>query len=147
MANICLTFGTKAPMQNLAQAIRSVDGLAAWWTGGTTGNPAKGGDIAFRFGDNGGFGMRVKEDSDTRILWECVSGPDEWVGTQIEFRIVPEESHTQLMFRHLGWEKEDGFFHHCSMKWATFMLSLRDYVESGKGRPFPNDLKIEANGM
>ncbi len=33
------------------------------------------------------------------------------------------------------------------MKWATFLLSLKDYVETGRGRPFPNDLKIEATGM
>jgi len=29
----------------------------------------------------------------------------------------------------------------------TFLLSLRDYVETGAGRPFPNDIKIEASGM
>jgi hypothetical protein len=32
---------------------------------------------------------------------------------------------------------------HCSMKWATFMLSLRELVETGKGRPSPVDLKID----
>jgi hypothetical protein len=31
------------------------------------------------------------------------------------------------------------------MKWATFMLSLRDYLETGKGRPFPNDIQIDLN--
>jgi hypothetical protein len=29
------------------------------------------------------------------------------------------------------------------MKWATFLLSLRDYVETGKGKPSPHDLKID----
>jgi hypothetical protein len=46
-----------------------------------------------------------------------------------------------------GWNSENAFFHHCSTKWATFLLSLRDYVENGVGRPFPNDIKIEASGM
>ncbi len=32
-------------------------------------------------------------------------------------------------------------------KWATFLLSLRDYVEQGQGQPFPDDVKIEASGM
>ena len=31
---------------------------------------------------------------------------------------------------------------HCSTKWATFLLSLRDLVETGKGKPAPADLKI-----
>jgi hypothetical protein len=32
--------------------------------------------------------------------------------------------------------------HHCSTKWATFLLSLKDYVEQGEGRPEPRDTKI-----
>ena len=31
---------------------------------------------------------------------------------------------------------------HCSTKWATFLLSLRDLVETGQGQPSPDDLKI-----
>jgi hypothetical protein len=34
------------------------------------------------------------------------------------------------------------FTAHCSTKWATFLLSLRDLVETGKGRPAPNDILI-----
>jgi hypothetical protein len=29
------------------------------------------------------------------------------------------------------------------MKWATFLLSLRELLETGKGRPSPDDLKID----
>jgi hypothetical protein len=29
------------------------------------------------------------------------------------------------------------------MKWATFMLSLKDLVETGKGKPSPNDITID----
>ena len=31
---------------------------------------------------------------------------------------------------------------HCSTKWATFLLSLRDLAETGQGRPAPHDLRI-----
>ena len=31
---------------------------------------------------------------------------------------------------------------HCSMKWATFLLSLRKLVETGQGAPAPDDLEI-----
>ncbi len=147
MANICLTFGTKASHEKLIDALTTVKGLAAWWTEGTSGDAVKGGEVAFRFGDNGGFDMRVDECDENGVLWEVVGGPDEWVGTQIEFKIIREDEHNQVMFRHIGWADEGPFFHHCSMKWATFMLSLKNYVEMGSGRPFPNDLKIEATGM
>lgn len=91
--------------------------------------------------------MRVVESGDTGVHWECIQGPDDWLGTRIEFNIHQHDTHTQLMFRHIGWNSESPFFYHCSTKWATFLLSLRNYVEGGKGMPFPNDLKIEANGM
>jgi hypothetical protein len=32
--------------------------------------------------------------------------------------------------------------HHCSTKWATFLLSLRDVVEGRAGHPAPRDVKI-----
>jgi len=32
---------------------------------------------------------------------------------------------------------------HCSMKWATFLLSLREFVETGTGKPSPRDIKID----
>jgi hypothetical protein len=32
---------------------------------------------------------------------------------------------------------------HCSMKWAVFLMSLRDLVETGTGKPAPQDVKID----
>jgi len=143
MPNICLSIGTKADANRILAAINTVDGLKAWWTNGTSGSPAPGGTLAFRFGGNGGFDMRVVKSDARHVQWECVSGPDDWLGTRIEFELQSGEKQNKLMFRHAGWRSENPHFHHCSTKWATFLLSLRDEVESGQGRPFPNDVKIE----
>lgn len=147
MANICLTFSTTVPASKLLEAVSTIDGLAAWWTTGTSGDPKLNGVIAFRFGENGGFDMRVVQCNQNNVHWECIDGPEDWVGTHIEFNLQQEDNCTRLMFRHAGWKAENSFFHHCSMKWATFLLSLKDLVERGKGRAFPDDLKIEAEGM
>ena len=147
MPNICLSFGTKAAASTILNALTTVDGLASWWTTETRGNPELGGMVSFTFGANGGFDMRVIKNDEKHVHWECTQGPEDWLGTRIEFEIQKQETHNQIMFRHAGWQSENPFFHHCSTKWATFLLSLRDYVEGGKGRPFPNDLKIEATGM
>jgi hypothetical protein len=32
--------------------------------------------------------------------------------------------------------------HHCSTKWAVFLLSLMNWLERGEGRPVPYDVKI-----
>lgn len=147
MPNICLTFGTTTPATKIFDALTTLSGLASWWTNETAGDTAQGGTITFTFGGNGGFDMRVIKSDPAHVHWECINGPDDWIGTRIEFDIHQENDHNQVMFRHAGWSNENGFFHHCSTKWATFLLSLRDYVETGKGRPFPDDIKIEAFGM
>jgi hypothetical protein len=36
--------------------------------------------------------------------------------------------------------------HHCSTKWATFLLSLKQLLETGKGRPAPDEVKIYVGG-
>jgi hypothetical protein len=142
-----LTFGTRTKQSRILDALTTLDGLASWWTSETTGDPAEDGTVTFTFGDNGGFDMRVIKSDAQQVHWECVNGPDGWVGTRIEFDIDARDTHNQVLFRHAGWDSENAFFHHCSTKWATFLLSLRDYVENGVGRPFPNDIKIEASGM
>lgn len=32
--------------------------------------------------------------------------------------------------------------HHCSIKWATYLMSLKQLIEGGEGAPSPRDLKI-----
>lgn len=147
MPNICLTFGTKAAATQILHALTTLDGLTGWWTRETSGNTTLGGTIHFTFGSNGGFDMQVVKSDAASVHWQCTQGPEEWLGTRIEFTILTEPSHNQLMFRHFGWSEEVAFFYHCSTKWATFLLSLRDYVEQGVGQPFPDDVKIEASGM
>src|SRR6185437_3685122 len=35
------------------------------------------------------------------------------------------------------------FMHHCSTKWGIFLMSLKSILETGKGAPYPNDVKID----
>jgi hypothetical protein len=32
--------------------------------------------------------------------------------------------------------------YHCSTKWATFLMSLKALIETGKGDPAPDDVQI-----
>ena len=67
----------------------------------------------------------------------------EWLGTDITFDLSQQDDQTIVLFAHRNWSESTEFTSHCSMKWATFLLSLRDYVESGKGKPSPDDIKID----
>lgn len=140
--------GIKAPPTQVYAALATIDGLAGWWTRATTGSAAPGGRIDFRFHaptgeDIGGFGMAVLEQTPDQVVrWQVQDGPDEWQGTDIEFRLSQQDGQTIVLFGHRRWREAGEFMAHCSTKWATFLLSLRDLVETGRGQPAPADLKI-----
>lgn len=143
--------GIKAPLSQVYAALATIDGLAGWWTEATTGQSQPGGHVAFRFHDAtgtdiGGFGMDVIELApDRRVRWQVQEGPAEWLGTDVEFALSQQDGQTIVMFGHRGWRDAGPggeFMAHCSTKWATFLLSLRDWVETGRGQPAPRDLKI-----
>ena len=148
MVDIVHRVGIKAPASKVYAALSTIAGLADWWTEATTGSSKAGGVVTFRFhtetGEEiGGFDMDVVElQPDQKVRWLVKAGPAEWVGTSIEFDLSRQDEHTIVMFGHRGWREEVEFTAHCSTKWATFLLSLRDLVETGKGRPAPHDLRI-----
>lgn len=148
MMDIVHRIGIKAPASKVYAALSTIDGLASWWTTATTGNSKPDGAITFRFhtetGDEiGGFDMDVLElVPDEKVRWRVKAGPAEWVGTDIEFLLDRQDEYTIVMFGHRNWREEVEFTAHCSTKWATFLLSLRDLLESGKGKPAPNDVRI-----
>jgi uncharacterized protein YndB with AHSA1/START domain len=131
-----------ASPEQVYEALTTLDGLSAWWTEKTTGDPEIGGVIEFRF-SNGGLDARVAElEPGRRVSWLVVEGPQEWVGTTIQFDLRREGAYTIVLFRHEGWREPVEFMHHCSTKWATFLLSLKQLVETGEGTPNPRDVQI-----
>ncbi len=122
----------------LINSLTTLQGLSSWWTKETSGSTNVGDVIEFRFGGSG-FDMKVLKSNENSVLWEVIAGPDEWIGTRVNFDIRNHEKGVILYFAHTGWEEESEFHHHCSMKWATFLLSLKDYLEKGAGKPYPDD--------
>ncbi len=132
----------KIAPQKLYDALTTVEGLAGWWTEDTTGDPDLGGTIAFRF-PPGGFDMKVTDlVPNQRVTWEVVGGPEEWIGTQIDFTLRVEGDWTVLLFSHAGWAEPVEFMHHCSTKWASYLMSLKLLVETGTGLPSPRDVRV-----
>jgi uncharacterized protein YndB with AHSA1/START domain len=126
------------------RALTTREGLSAWWTTDTQGESKVGGVLLFRFG-TGGFDMKVLElQRDERVLWQVVEGPAEWIGTKISFELKQEGDWTIILFKHEGWKEPVEFMHHCSTKWAVFLLSLKSLLETGKGAPWPNEIKLDS---
>jgi uncharacterized protein YndB with AHSA1/START domain len=138
MPDILHRVGIDAPPERVFQALTTLDGLRGWWVADATGDADAGGTIDFGF-----CKMRVIDaEPDELVRWHCLEGPEEWVYTEVTFRLEWKEGQTFVLFAHTDWKEPVEFMHHCSTKWATFLLSLRDDVEGAGGRPAPRDVKI-----
>lgn len=143
MVDILHRVGVVAPLDAVYNAVATPEGIASWWTTDTKGTGEVGGQLAFRFGADGGFDMDVLElDPSGHVRWRVTDGPEEWIGTEIDWNLDQRGEYTIVNFAHEGWREPVEFMHHCSTKWATFLLSLRDLVETGHGRPAPDDVRI-----
>ena len=149
MVDIIHRIGIKSPTAQVYKALSTIKGLANWWTKEVEGDEQVGGKIEFTFRSDTGeikgkMIMEVQELNPQKdVRWRCVDGPAEWIGTDIAFELSQQDDQTIIIFGHRNWHEAVEFTAHCSMKWAVFLLSLREYVETGKGKPSPHDLKID----
>jgi len=145
MADILHRIGIRSSsIEDVYQALTSKSGLAGWWTNNTNGEGNKEGNvIEFRFGA-GGFDIKVVNlIPPTNVVWEVMDGPEEWIGTTISFELKQDGEYIIILFKHLNWKEPVEFMHHCSTKWAIFLMSLKSLIEAGKGNPDPIDVKID----
>lgn len=143
MADILHRIGVqKSSPDAVYSALTTLDGLAGWWAQNTTGDTGVGGVIEFRFGP-GGIDMAVRELVPGKLVcWEVTGGPDEWIGTAVRWDLRQDGDYTIVIFAHQGWRETGEFMHHCSTKWATFLMSLKQLLETGEGAPDPRDVSI-----
>lgn len=138
--------GIKASPEDIYKTLTESDKLALWWTTDTRGSGAKVGDtLEFHFPGNFCQKFNVMElQPEKRVVWKSPGGQGagEWEGTEVSFDLSTDDKQTFVQFRHTGWKESTNFQGHCSMRWAVFLLSLRDLLERGKGRPIPYDLEV-----
>ena len=142
MVDILHRVGIIASPEDVYAALTTIDGLAGWWTDETTGDVSD--VIKFHFSRaGGGFDMKVLETKPGELVrWEVVDGPEEWIGTEVRFDLSQTDDWTIVLFKHEGWREPVEFMHHCSTKWGSFLMSMKKYVETGKGDPAPRDVDI-----
>lgn len=135
--------GIRAPAHTVYQALTDVPKLAGWWTSDTRGASEVGRELEFWFGKFRQAFQVTALEPDQRVRWQALDGGmSEWTGTEVSFELNEADGQTSVGFTHAGWADNAKFYPHCSTKWAVFMLSLKDFVETGTGRPAPNDVQI-----
>jgi len=144
MADIFHQIGVKVSASQAYNAITKLEGLSSWWTR-CTGNPNIDGVLIFHFGEHI-VRMTIKElVPDRKVTWLCSVESGEWKDTQITFDLVESGEQIFINFSHTRWATQSELCSHCSTKWAVFLISLKQYLETGKGQPFPEDIPINHN--
>lgn len=120
-------------------AITSAADIAQWWTRDAAIDSHLGG--VGEFGFNGRrfvVQIRVEElEPALRLRWQVTNAA--WPARDIEFSLSADSGDTLLLFAHRGWPQVDQGFASATTRWGFYLLSLKQYLESGRGTPNPDD--------
>jgi uncharacterized protein YndB with AHSA1/START domain len=127
-------------------ALTTPAGLRGWWTRDCDVTTDVGGTLRFRFGPHRKAMRIARLDPDREVRWLCTeahiefaqfSRKDEWVSTEIVFRLSPHDGgRTRLDFEHIGLVPAFECWGVCADGWRHFLGSLQQFSETGRGTPF-----------
>ena len=144
MADIHHRVCIKSSSEAVYEALTTNAGLSKWWTNDVSGAGDIGSTIEFRFNGGGPDFIVTGLIPNKKVCWQhSGSVPEPWIGTEILFLLDTDKEQTFVRFTHSGWKESSDFMAHCSTKWAVFLISLKDSLELGAGKPFPNDIQID----
>ena len=144
MYQIIHRVGIAASPGEVYKALTTDEGLSTWWASDTSGAGEVGSIIQFRFNGEGPDFEVIELVTDSIVHWRHSGNmPEAWMGTEVSFRLQADEDQTYVLFLHENWKQSSDFMGHCSTKWAVFMLSLKQALETGKGQPHPHDIHID----
>jgi uncharacterized protein YndB with AHSA1/START domain len=142
MAEINHLIGIKGSLSDVYAAISTIEGLKTWWTADTSGASEVGQTVRIRNGTPNGPDMKVTDLKKNQLVkWTCVGDPGEWVGTEFTFALKEENGQVNLRFTQAKWKNVTDSLAFCSTKWATYLMGLKELIETGTGRPYPHDLR------
>lgn len=148
MSDIRHVIDIKASPEEVFAVVGTVAGIGRWWSTDVEGGDAVGDAVTIRFDDDWTVVMeRLDSVPGERLVYRIVRhDSDEWPGTELVFELSFSEGWTTLKFSHRGWPSASDFFRFCSTKWVVFLLSIKGECESGRGTPYPDEIKIGRYG-
>ena len=149
MADIRHRVQIAASPEQVYRELTTKDGFSRWWTRDVSGEEGLGGKLEFYFGaPEPAASFEVTGQIPYRhVVLRCVEGPDEWVCTDLNFRLSSAgDDGTVVLFSHENWREPIEFMYHCSTKWAYYLLGLKGGLEGREYTPYPDDMKISAWG-
>ncbi len=125
------------------RALTQPERLAGWWPTQARGSARSGGRLELVFGGVVTLTFEVRAtEPNRRLQLVCHDGPGPWSGSRLSFSLEESEGQVFVTLIHESTDATEEDFLYFNTKWPLYLLSLRDYLESGKGRPSPRDIPI-----
>jgi len=143
MAEVRHRVGIRGSLGDIFTALIEPRYLAGWWATSASGAPEVGKTLELTFGKLVTLSFLIRElRINSLVNLECSSGPYPWLGSQLHFVLEAADNQIFLTMTHSNKDADDDSFLYFSTKWPLYLLSLRDFIETGSGRPYPGDIKI-----
>jgi uncharacterized protein YndB with AHSA1/START domain len=135
----------RAAQDTVYQAVSTAEGIRNWWTRDAALDAKVGGTGEFGFYDHRMFiNVQVAELTPPgHAAWDVVASKGAvFDGTTISFDMKSEEGITSLLFAHRGFRADGNNIASATTRWGFYLLSLKRYLETGKGSPNPDDTEL-----
>ncbi len=126
-----------ASPETVYSAISTRQGIKSWFTPKVEGSGAVNSEWKLFFKDQPEFHWRISaSDTNKRIVWDCLKGPGNSVGTSVIFDILPRKNEkTLLIISHLNWPDNDQKLRKCNTLWGIIIHHLKKFAESNISNP------------
>jgi len=143
MLDIFHDFPINAPRARVYEAVSKPQGLDAWWTKTSAGEPREGAEYDLGFGPKYAWRARVtRVVPDSEFELQLVEADVDWTGTRVGFRLDGEGDTTQVRFHHTGWPTLNEHYRISCYCWAMYLRILRRFLEHGEMVPYENRLDV-----
>lgn len=141
MVHILHQIAIEANTKDAIKAVSSLEELSQWLSA-CDGNYKLREKFTMLFG-NKELEMKVMSIDKDRVEWRCTAGNHQWKKTRLIFKFKKDGDRLLLNFSHRDWKETSPLFRHTNTQWAFLLLSLKSYLEEGKGQPQPKHLRAK----
>lgn len=143
MQRIIHVVNIRSRQEEVYKVIASKSGISNWWSTQVGGEESPGGILQLTFTHEFSPHMKITLLNEPKVVrWECVFGHDPWLGSTFSFELREDAGMTQLTFiQHYVTTISDEDYGIYNYNWGYYLQSLKQYCETGKGKPHDRNHK------
>jgi uncharacterized protein YndB with AHSA1/START domain len=143
MPDIIMQFPAKASAAQVFQAVSTPQGLDAWWTKRSSGEPKLGAAYGLHFGPGYDWHARVTACAAPREFeLQVGESHEDWINTRVKFQLTEQNGTTTVVFSHTGWPSANDHWRISAYCWAMYLRIMGRNIEHGESVPYEKRLSV-----